>query len=155
MAGAVDVLERVGLFQGFEREELERIVARGQTVGFPDGAIVFQEGDPGEGFYVVLRGAVRISKALPNAGDETLNVIKPGDFFGEMALLDDLPRSATAVAQDGCQVFVLKAADFLDLTYSEPALGCKLLWALCRTFSRRLREATESMASLLKMSRAY
>jgi|SRR3990172_8584192 len=153
--GIVAVLERAGLFQGFERAELERIAARGVVVDFPAGAILFREGDPGEGFYLVLHGSVRVVKTVPNVGEEAMAVAEAGEFFGEMALIDDLPRSATAEAREASRLFILKKAEFLDLTYSDPVLGCKVLWALCRTFSRRLRETTEKINALFGVSKAW
>lgn len=155
MAGAADVLERVGLFQGFERDEIERIVARGQSRELADGAVIFREGEAGDGFYVVLAGTVGIVKRLPRLGEEGMALLQPGDFFGEMALIDDMPRSGSAVSRGASQVFVLPTADFMDLTYSDPALGCKVLWALCRTLSRRLRQTSERLVALLADSRAF
>ena len=154
-AGIVSALERVGLFQGFERPEIERIVTRGCMIEFSGGAILFREGDPGEGLYLVVDGSVRIIKTVVNVGEEAMAVAEAGDFFGEMALIDDMPRSATAEAREATRLFLLKKADFLDLTYSDPALGCKVLWALCRTFSRRLRETTERINALFAVSRAW
>ncbi len=151
----VDALGQVGLFQGFEQDELERIVSRGLVIDFSAGAALFREGDPGEAFYLVLEGSVRIIKTVVNVGEEAMAVAEAGDFFGEMALIDDMPRSATAEAREASRLFVLKKADFLDLTYSDPALGCKLLWALCRTFSRRLRETTDRINALFGVSRAW
>jgi len=151
----VDTLEAAGIFQGFERDELERIVARGQAIEFQEAAVLFREGDRAEGFHIVLSGSVRLMKTLPHVGDEAMAFAQTGDFFGEMALIDDMPRSATAVAHEDCRVFILRKADFLDLTYSDPALGCKVLWALCRTFSRRLRETTERFSTLFTISRAF
>ena len=151
----VDGLARVGLFQGFERDELERLVARGHVIDFPAGATLFREGEPGGSFYVVLGGSVRILKAVVNVGEEAMAVAEAGDFFGEMALIDDLPRSATAEAREACRLFLLRKPDFLDLTHSDAALGCKLLWALCRAFSRRLRETTEKINALFAVSRAW
>ncbi len=148
-------LEAVGLFQGFERAELERIARLGHVVQFSRDTVLFREGEPGGGFYVVLGGSVRISKAIPHVGEEAMHFARAGDFFGEMALLDDLPRSATAVAHEDCEIFILKKAAFLDLTYSDPALGCKALWALCRNFSQRLRATTERFATLFVVSRAF
>ncbi len=150
----VAVLETVGLFQGFERSELERLVGRGHVIDFARGATLFREEEHGGGLYVVLTGSVRITKAVPDRADEAMAVAPAGDFFGEMALIDDQPRSATAVAAADCRVFFLKKEDFLDLTYADPALGSKVLWALCRTFSRRLRETTNSMVALFKVCRA-
>ncbi len=154
-AAIASALERVGLFQGFERAEIERIVARGCLIEFPGGAILFREGDPGEGLYLVVDGSVRIIKTVVNVGEEAMAVAEAGDFFGEMALIDDMPRSATAEAREASRLFLLKKADFLDITYSDPALGCKVLWALCRSFSRRLRETTERINALFAVSRAW
>ncbi len=150
----VAALETVGLFQGFERSELERLIGRGHVIDFVQGATLFREGEHGGGLYVVLAGSVRITKVVPDRGEEGVAVAPAGDFFGEMALIDDQPRSATAVAAADCRVFFLKKEDFLDLTYSDPTLGSKVLWALCRTFSRRLRETTNSMIALFKVCRA-
>ena len=151
----VATLESAGIFQGFEQQELERIAARGETIEFQQGAVLFRQGDRAEGFHIGLGGSVRIIKTLPHVGDEAMAFVQAGDFFGEMALIDDMPRSASAVAHEDCRVFILRKADFLDLTYSDPALGCKFLWALCRTFSRRLRETTDRFATLFAVSRAF
>jgi CRP-like cAMP-binding protein len=158
MAGGAEIvsaLERVGLFQGFERAEIERILARGHVIEFPGGAILFREGDPGEGLYLVVAGSVRIIKTVVNVGEEAMAVAEAGDFFGEMALIDDMPRSATAEAREASRLFLLRKADFLDLVYTDPALGCKVLWTLCRSFSRRLRETTERINALFAVSRAW
>ena len=151
----VAALETVGLFQGFERSELERLVGRGHVIHFAQGATLFREGEHGGGLYVVLAGSVRITKAVPDRGEEAMAVAPAGDFFGEMALIDDLPRSATAVAVGDCRVFFLKKEDFLDLTYADPTLGSKVLLALCRTFSRRLRETTDKINALFGVSKAW
>jgi CRP-like cAMP-binding protein len=96
-----------------------------------------------------------VVKTIPNVGEEAMGVAEAGEFFGEMALIDDMPRSATAEAREASRLFVLKKADFLDLTYSDPVLGCKVLWALCRTFSRRLRETTEKINALFAVAKAW
>jgi CRP-like cAMP-binding protein len=67
--------------------------------------VIFRNGEPGDCCYIVLNGAVRISKFLPHIGEEALAVLKPGDYFGEMALIDSSPRSAGAIANDDTDVF--------------------------------------------------
>jgi CRP-like cAMP-binding protein len=128
----VPVLKELSLFEGMSSRHLRRIPARAKRYG-PGEAIV-REGDPGNAFYVVLDGKVRVDP--PKGSSVTL---KAGDSFGEMALLDGAPRSADITAEGEVTVMVIGRAAFQKLLRSEPQMVAVLL----RTLASRLRAAQE------------
>jgi CRP-like cAMP-binding protein len=109
---------------------------------------VFQEGDKGDKFYLIIDGAVRISRMVPGMGEEALAVLKSGAYFGEMALIDDFPRSAHAIVHEKCRLFVIRKEDLEDLLFVDRDLAYELLWNFVRTLSGRLRETNDKMTFL-------
>ncbi|MFI5341508.1 MAG: Crp/Fnr family transcriptional regulator [Candidatus Methylomirabilales bacterium] len=150
-----DVLGIVPLFQELTPEELDRIIALGRLVTYSKGAMLFVEGDPGEALYIVVDGSVRIGKNVPGAKEEAMAFIERGGCFGEMALFDEFPRSATAIAHQECRVLFIEKQAFLDLLRGEPVIGRKILWAFCRTLSVRLRETTDRIVALFALARPF
>jgi signal transduction histidine kinase len=132
----MSALEQSRLFTGLLGNELQALEQTVQLRGFKAGQQVFREGDPGDGFYVVQFGLVSISAAVHEQDRRVLSRIGPGDFFGEMALLDSEARSATAVAEQDTQAFFIARTDLIRLLEASPRLGLILM----REFSRRMRE---------------
>ena len=149
-----DILRRVPFFQELAQPELELIVALGQVVAYPKDMVLFKEGDKGEAIYVVIEGAIRIVKSIPASWDGTMAFIEQGGCFGEMALVDEFPRSATAIAHEDSVVLFLERDAVLDLFREQPLVGQKILWALCRSLSLRLREASDRIVALSSVSRS-
>lgn len=149
-----DILRSLPFFQELTPEELEQVVALGRVVTYPKEMILFREGDKGEALYVVLEGSVRVSKAVPGSRDEAMAFMERGSFFGEMALVDEFPRSATAVASQDCKVLFIDKQAFIQLIQGDPVIGRKILWAFCRTLSLRLRETTDRIVALSSFSRS-
>ena len=118
-------------------------------------AVIFKEGDPGDRCYVITNGAVRISKFIPNIGEEALAVLKPGDYFGEMALIDNFPRSAHAIANTDAAVLAISKTDLDKVLIMDRELGYKLLWAFTKTLSKRLRETNEKIAGFLALTGGF
>ena len=116
---------------------------------------MFFEGDPGNRCYVLMQGEVRISKFIPNIGEEALAVLKAGVYFGEMALIDNFPRSAHATANTDIEVLAINKTDLDKRLITDRELGYKLLWTFTRTLSKRLREANEKMAGFLALSGGF
>ena len=117
----------------------------------PAGAVVFREGEAGDEMYVVIAGKVRISRHLA-AGEEALGILEPGSHFGEMAMVDDAPRSADAVAHTACALAVLKRDELEKLMFGDKDLACDLLWSFVRTLSARLRETNEKLKAFFAMA---
>lgn len=151
----LELLKKIPLFENlseYELEEIDRICIR---EAHAKDTILFFEGDPGNRCYVIIKGEVRISKLIPNIGEEALAVLKIGDYFGEMALIDNFPRSAHAIANTDIEVLAINKTDLDKVLIADRELGYKLLWTFTRTLSKRLRETNEKMAGFLAMSGGF
>ncbi len=126
------------LFAGVAPEAVDAAAERMRSVFFPAGEVIFREGDPGHGLYLVLAGSVRISVRGREQKPETLDVVHAGNFFGEMAMIDKSPRSATATAAESCLLGVLDDAAFAQAVQNAPA---ELSTNFIRAVVARLRHA--------------
>jgi CRP/FNR family transcriptional regulator, cyclic AMP receptor protein len=149
----VQLLGQHRFFAGLASLYLRRIASIGVEEEHAGGSKVFSEGDKGDKFYLVIDGAVRISRIVPGMGEEALAVLRPGSYFGEMALIDEAPRSAHAIVQEKCRLFVLRKEDLDDLLFVDRDLAYELLWNLVRTLSARLRETNDKMTFLSMTSK--
>jgi CRP/FNR family transcriptional regulator, cyclic AMP receptor protein len=131
----VPVLAEVPLFTNLSRRHLKRVASLARTRRFHAGSSIVRTGDPGSTFYVLLDGTARVvtAKGRPRR-------LQAGDFFGEMALFDDSPRSADVVAEGDVLTMTINCSAFRKLVRSEPALAVELL----RTLAARLRAAEKS-----------
>lgn len=143
-----EILAQIDIFAGLPAAHLERVVAIGSEESYRRGSEVFSEGDAGDKFYLILEGAVRISRMVPGMGEEALAVLRPGAYFGEMSLIDDAPRSATAIAHESLRLFEVARRDLEDLLFVDRDLAYELLWNFVRTLSRRLRATNDKMTFL-------
>jgi CRP/FNR family cyclic AMP-dependent transcriptional regulator len=151
----INLLKKIPLFESLTDDELEEIDKICTRETHAKDTIMFFEGDPGNRCYVITKGEVRISKYIPNIGEEALAVLKAGDYFGEMALIDNFPRSAHAIANTDIEVLAINKADLDNMLISDREMGYKLLWTFTRTLSKRLRETNEKMAAFLAMSGGF
>jgi CRP-like cAMP-binding protein len=126
------VIERDSLFRGLAGAIHERIAALAMRRAYAEGAIIFMRGDPGDSLCGVVRGRVRISVSRPGGKEVFLNIMTPGETFGEIALLDGEPRTATATAMVRTELFIIPREQFLHLLGSEPQLAAHLIQLLCR-----------------------
>ncbi len=122
-------------FSSLFAKELLKLQKTGLLRRVPAGAAVFSEGDPGDGMYLLERGAVIITTSLETGRGRIINRIEAGDYFGEMALLDDGPRSATATAEVESLVSFVPKADVLQLIRNSPTI----VFDMMREFSLRIR----------------
>lgn len=116
-------------------EDLRALALEGQRREFRRGEVIFSAGDIGDGFYVVEAGQVRISAVVGENEPRVLAMIGPGDFFGEMAVVDDAPRSATATAESDTRAVFVERDKLLTLLVDRPQLALNLI----RKFSMRMR----------------
>lgn len=133
------VLKRNYLFRDLPSEAVERLAALAVRRTYEKGAVVFAQGDQGDALYGVASGRVRISACGIGGQEVFLNIMEPGDTFGEIAVMDGLPRTAAATALDDAALLVIRRRDFLDLLQREPQLAVHLLKLLCQ----RLRWTSE------------
>jgi CRP/FNR family transcriptional regulator, cyclic AMP receptor protein len=145
-------LRRCTLFESLSADQLAKVAEIATPREVPAGEVIFPEGAAGDEMYVVVSGRVRISKEIPGAGEEALTLLGPGGYFGEMAVIDDAPRSADAVAHVGCSLLVIRREDLDRLMFLDKDLACALLWAFVRTLSSRLRETSEKLRSFFALA---
>jgi CRP/FNR family cyclic AMP-dependent transcriptional regulator len=150
---AVELLSKISLFSALQPSYLRRIANLGIEEDYPLNAVIFKEGAQGDKMYLILSGAVRISRQVPGMGEEALAVLRAGTHFGEMALIDDFPRSADAVAHEACRLFVVRKEDMEDLLFVDRDLAYDLLWSFVRTLSSRLRETNDKMTFMAVTSK--
>ena len=141
-------LSRVNMFAGLTPLYLKRIAALCDEEVHGEGDFLFKEGDSGDKLYIIVEGAVRISRRISGMGEEALAVLRTGDYFGEMALIDTFPRSADACAHEPCRVLVIDKQKLEDLLFVDRDLAYDLLWNFVRTLSGRLRQTNDKMTFL-------
>jgi CRP/FNR family transcriptional regulator, cyclic AMP receptor protein len=149
----VAILKNVALFEGLSQAQVQKIAAISSELRFEGSSHVFHEGEPGDAMYVVAEGKVRISKMVPGIGEEALAILEVGHYFGEMALIEDGPRSADAIAHIPCKVFVIRRDKLDQLLFTDKDLAYVLLWTFVRTLSGRLRETNEKIKAFFAISR--
>lgn len=150
---ALELLSKIGLFSALQPTYLRRIATLGLEEDYAPDALIFQEGAVGDKVYLIISGAVRISRTVPGMGEEALAVLRAGTHFGEMALIDDFPRSADARAHEACRLFVIRKEDLEDLLFVDRDLAYDLLWSFVRTLSGRLRETNDKMTFMAVTSK--
>jgi CRP/FNR family cyclic AMP-dependent transcriptional regulator len=143
-----DQLARVPFFDGLTREALALIAQVTTEESHALGTRIFQYGDPGDKLFIILEGKVRISREVAGMGEEALAVLGAGEVFGEMALLDESPRSADARVHERCRLLVISKDAFDDLLFLHKDLAYEVLWNCVRMFSARLRETNEKLTFL-------
>jgi CRP/FNR family cyclic AMP-dependent transcriptional regulator len=138
------ILERNRLFRGLSAATIQQISALAIRRPYEQDAIVFSQGDPGDSLYGVVTGRVRISASTREGKEMFLNIMEPGDTFGEIALLDGNPRTATATATAAGELMIIPRAQFLALLQREPTVAIHLLQLLCQRIRWTSGQAEDS-----------
>jgi len=145
----VEVLEE----QGLSAQELRLLATYSQEERFDAEALIFAEGERGDKLYIVVDGQVRISRLVPGMGEECLTILKRGEVFGEMALIDEQPRSADARAHTaGCTVFSVSRSVLQEVLAMDPDAAVQFLTLLCRLLCRRLRAMNDRLVAWRAMA---
>jgi len=140
------------MLQGIDDAGIARLAAVCEERQMAEGTTVFIENMPGESLFLIRKGTVRISRMFAEGDEKTLVVLGPGDIFGEMAIVDGLPRAATARVAENVELISLRKQDFESLCQSDPALALKLVINIMRSFSKRTREAGDEYRDMLVWS---
>jgi len=139
-----ETLATVPFFSGLDAASLDRVTRGMRTRRFRRGEVIFHLGDPGDALFIVVSGAIKIMLPSDTGDEAILATLRAGDVFGELALLDGAPRSATAVAQEASETAILPRAQFRELLATEPAIRDALLASLAAEL-RRLTNHVEEL----------
>jgi CRP/FNR family cyclic AMP-dependent transcriptional regulator len=138
-------LKNLPLFAELSDAELEAISALCIVQDFPKGTLLMQEGEHGSSMYLLLAGRIKVFVSDQHGKEYVLAVLGPGEYVGELALLDDEPRTASVETEEPSRCLVLQKADVLDLLHRHPAIQFKLLITLVKR-SRQLTESVKNLA---------
>jgi CRP-like cAMP-binding protein len=141
----LEVLRQVPLFRELPESELAAFADLTRERTYPKGSVILFEKDQGDSLYLVASGRVKVVLIGEDGREVILSVLGEGSFFGEMALIDDAPRSAHVIAMNDSVLLTLRREDFQHRLRSSPEVAISLL----RELSRRLRRADEKIGSLV------
>jgi CRP/FNR family transcriptional regulator, cyclic AMP receptor protein len=147
-----DLIKSVEIFEGLETRDINKVLKVATGKAFSKEQEIFKEGDKGDCFYMIIEGGVTINKQLSDGRIEEVALLKTGDYFGEMSLLDGEPRSASVIANQDSKILEIKNSQFIKLLMNDDNFARKVLWAFCMTFARRLRATNSLLAEIAKDS---
>jgi CRP/FNR family transcriptional regulator, cyclic AMP receptor protein len=139
-----EALRAIPLFRNLDEKDLAEVAGLLIDRKFPRDAVIFEDGSLGDYMYLIQEGQVKITKMSEDGREKILEILGPGDFTGEMALLDREPRSASVKTTTACVLLALSRQDFLGLLKQNHELTLELI----RELARRLREADEQIRGL-------
>lgn len=141
----IQFLRRVPIFGALNEDSLQRVASIMLEKSYSRKSIVFHEGDHGDTLYIIKTGRIKIAKVAIDGREKTLTILQPGDFFGEMAIFDNLPRSATAEAIDhDVRLFGISKGDFERLIHEYPSIALRLM----KDLTRRIRQINQQVEDL-------
>jgi CRP-like cAMP-binding protein len=141
----VETLREVPLFAQLREGDIQRIMQAARSRTYPKNSVIVFEDDPGDALYVVAKGQVKVVLIGDDGREVILSVLGEGEFFGEMALIDDEPRSAHVIAMEDSELLVLRREDFEGILTQSPPIALAML----KELTRRLRRADEKVGSLV------
>jgi len=137
------MLKNIPLFSSLNDQELDALSKVAVKKTFPKNTILFSEGDRSDSLYVICSGKIKVTINDKEGNEVILAIIGPGEYFGEMALLDSGPRSACAITKEPTQLLIFSKNDFMDIFSSNP-----IAFNLLKGLIKRLREANKKIESL-------
>ncbi len=140
----MNFLRIVQIFSDLEETDLLKIEGLGERKKYKGGSIILREGEPGTAMFIIIAGKVKVVRTDDGGSEVILAIFGEGDFFGEMAILDGHTRSATVVAIDDTELFIINQDDVFQLLHEYPAIAISLL----KEFAVRLRQANTQIKGL-------
>ena len=141
----LSVLRKHPIFADLEPEAFDQLCRYAKHTTLKRGAALFAKGDPGLSLYAVISCSVKMSISSADGRSAILNIIGPGEIFGEIALLDGGVRSSDAIANTNCELFVIDRREFIPFVRSQPALAMKFIELLCG----RLRRTSDQVEQII------
>jgi len=138
-------LKQVSIFNGLNDEEVHDLISAAKRRTFRSGEVIFHRDDPGQMLYIIKEGKVKICLISPDGQEISLVVFGKGEYFGEFALLDGLPRSADAIALEKVECYTLQRSDFHNAIMKKPRIAIQIMEVLCE----RLRKTDQQVEDLI------
>ncbi len=142
---SIEILSHIPLFRSLSYRELVRVHNITSVRSYAQDEIIVKEGEEGTEFFIILRGKIRLEKR-----GKLIAMLQDREHFGEMALVDKEPRSASAYAVVPTRMLVINRRDFFDIIRGEPTIAVKLLWNFLKVLTARLRNTTQNLSTALE-----
>jgi len=147
--GQVEFLKHVELFSLLNDSEIESIIDFLRIIHVEESEPLFRQGDEGHELFIVRTGSIRVSIALHDGREKDITQFSPGDFFGEMSIFENAPRSATCYAVEPSSLYALRGRDFYRLMEDSPSLATKIMFRMSNITTRRLRSTGEFLTDMV------
>ncbi len=144
----IDNIKSVSLFAAMKDEQIEAISRIASIRTFPKNYVIFQEGEGGDALFIIVKGKVKVLLYGEDGREYILDMIGEGGFFGELSLIDELPRSANVMTVEESELLIIKRSDLMRLLMDNPAMTVNIL----KILSKRLRAADERIKGLAFLS---
>ena len=154
MDSIIDFLSRVEILSLLEPDDISIVSALFTTHEIGRGELLFREGDRGNELFIVKSGSVSSTIRLQDGSDRHIAHFEPGDFFGEMSIFENAPRSATCVCADTCTLLGLHERDFYRMIEGRPDIGVKILYRMLNITTQRLRDTGEFLSDMVQWGEA-
>lgn len=150
MNATAELLRHVEIFSLLEGAELDALTRRLHARGVESGSLIFEEGDGGSELFIVQTGRVSVSVRLNNGLEQEIAEFRAGDFFGEMSIFEDAPRSASCRTKEKSTLLSLQKEDFYRLTAEHPQVSIKLMHKMLSIITWRLRNTSEFVSDMVE-----
>ncbi|MGV0869772.1 CRP-like cAMP-activated global transcriptional regulator GlxR [Corynebacterium kalidii] len=145
MGEVPEILSRAGIFQGVEATAVNALIEQLESVTFPRGTTIFDEGEPGDRLYIIINGKVKLARHAPDGRENLLTIMGPSDMFGELSIFDPGPRTSAAVCVTEVTAATMDSQMLHDWISAHPEISEQLL----RVLARRLRRTNNTLADLI------
>jgi CRP/FNR family cyclic AMP-dependent transcriptional regulator len=147
-----DDIEKARLFENFNANEIDMIGVVVEEGFYEPGQLIIAEGTPGDKLFLIIDGRVSVTTEVEGIGEEEIKLLKAGDFFGEMALIDRSPISASVYARTKCRIFTIGRKSFERLIAEDMPTANKLLRGFVKAFCERSRDIAVKIEQFYKLS---
>jgi CRP-like cAMP-binding protein len=151
----LEMFREAYLFRNLEPHELQPFIEYSRLAEYSPSEMIISEGDAGEELFFILSGSVRVTKATKEGIEQVIGLLREGDFFGEMALLDRKPRSASVFAHERTELARLRHEDIYAIFKADPSIGLKVVRTLAEVLSLRLRDTNDKLKFLLLLESTF
>ena len=153
MEGVHDILSRAGIFQGVDPVAVTNLIEDLESVRYPRGATIFEEGEPGDRLYIITAGKVKLARHAPDGRENLLTVMGPSDMFGELSIFDPGPRTSSAVCVTEVHAATMNSEMLRKWIADHPEISEQLL----RVLARRLRRTNSALVAktLLQLANRF
>lgn len=144
-----ELLQRAYLFSSLGDGDIRHVLSYLKNRCYPAGHLLFREGEPGDELFIIRKGKVRISIRLPDGSQRVLRDFSRGDFFGEMSIVEDENRSATAEIMEPSELYVMKKSDFFGMMHDFPSVAIKIMYRMSTITTERLHSTSEFLEEMV------